>query len=407
MKNKDVLQMEKTKILQKMNDAIQKNDPDAFAAAFEELAGNIQEAVIGEAQAMIGQQDATILSSRGVRQLTSEETKYYQAVIEAMKSSNPQQALTGLDVVLPKTTIDSIFEDMAESHELLQAINFQNTTALTEWLLNTNAKQLATWGALTDAITKELSSGFKKIDLSQNKLSAFMVVSNSMLDLGPAWLDVYLRAVLQEALYCGLENGIINGNGKGQPIGMIKDIHDGVSVNSSTGYPDKTATAITDLSVETYGTILGGLAKDENEKYRAISELLMVVNPEDYFTKIMPVTTVKTPLGTYVNNVFPFPTRVVQSTCVAANKAIMGIGQKYFMGIGTGKDGKIEYDDSVKFLEDQRAYRVKLYGDGRAADDNCFKLFDITNLKKEIPEVSINGTPSVTVEGTVKTKEQA
>ena len=119
MKNKDVLVQEKALILQQMNDAIVKNDPDAFAAAFEKLSLNIQENILNEVAEQQQAADTMILAGRGVRQLTSEETKYFQAVIEAMKSSNPQQALTDLEVVMPKTVIDRVFEDLTQQHPLL------------------------------------------------------------------------------------------------------------------------------------------------------------------------------------------------------------------------------------------------------------------------------------------------
>ena len=40
-----------------------------------------------------------ILAGRGVRVLTSEEVRYYNKLVEAMKSGNPKQALESLDVV--------------------------------------------------------------------------------------------------------------------------------------------------------------------------------------------------------------------------------------------------------------------------------------------------------------------
>ena len=86
MKNKDVLMQEKAKILQQMNDAIAGNDPDAFAEAFEKLSMNIQENILNEVEMQRQSADAVALAARGVHPLTSEETKYYQAVIEAMKS---------------------------------------------------------------------------------------------------------------------------------------------------------------------------------------------------------------------------------------------------------------------------------------------------------------------------------
>ena len=224
MKNKDVLAMEKAKILEKMNKAIQENDQDAFAAAFEELSMNIQENILAEVDMIRQNADAAILAGRGTRQLTSEEKNYYEKVIAAMKSSNPKQALADLDVVMPKTTIDAVFEDLTTEHPLLNAINFMNTSGMIEMIMNTDETELATWDTLCAEIVTELTSGFKKVNMSLDKLSAFLPVCKAMLDLGPAWLDRYVRDILQEALYNGLENGIIAGTGKNQPIGMIKQV---------------------------------------------------------------------------------------------------------------------------------------------------------------------------------------
>lgn len=388
MKNKDVLAQEKAQILQKMNDAILKNDGDAFAAAFEELSLNIQENILSEVEAQQQATDAMILAGRGVRQLTSEETKYFQAVIEAMKSSNPKQALTDLEVVMPKTVIDRVFEDLVAQHPLLDAINFQNTSGLIEMYLNTDETQLASWGALTGEITKELTSGFKMVNMSFKKLSAFIPVCKAMLDLGPAWLDRYVRDILTEAIYTGLEQGIIAGTGKDQPIGMMKQVGDEVETTGGV-YPDKEAVEVTSLDPVTYGELLATLATSPKGKSRMVQNVILVVNPVDYFKKIMPGTTIMTPSGTYTNNVLPFPTTVIQSIQVPANKAVLGLGRKYFMGIGTAKSGKIEYSDQYHFLEDERIYLTKLYGHGEPLDNNAFLVLDITNLKPAILKVEV------------------
>lgn len=388
MKNKDVLVQEKALILQQMNDAIAKNDPDAFAAAFEKLSLNIQENILNEVAEQQQAADAMILAGRGVRQLTSEETKYFQAVIEAMKSSNPQQALTDLEVVMPKTVIDRVFEDLTQQHPLLDAINFQNTSGLIEMYLNTDETQLASWGALTGEITKELTSGFKMVNMSFKKLSAFIPVAKAMLDLGPAWLDRYVRDILTEAIYNGLEQGIIAGTGKDQPIGMMKQVGDNVETTGGV-YPDKEAIAVTSLDPVTYGELLATLATSPKGKSRVVQNVILVVNPADYFRKIMPGTTMMTPTGSYTNNVLPFPTTVIQSTQVPANKAVLGLGRKYFMGIGTAKSGKIEYSDQYHFLEDERVYLTKFYGHGEPLDNNAFLVLDITNLKPAILKVEV------------------
>lgn len=386
-------------------EAAKQEDEGVFAKAFAEFASVIEQQVLAEAQEQAenvqAEHDATLLAARGVRQLTSQEREYYQKVTDAMRSANPKQALTELDVVMPKTIINDVFTDMTTNHPLLDAIDFQNTGAVTEWLMNSNPDQLATWSPLCAEIVKELTSGFRKIDLQQNKLSAFIPVCKAMLDLGPEWLDRYVRAILSEALYLGLEDGILNGRGQTtdlhEPIGMRKDLAG--SVVPSTGYPDKTKVAVNSLDPVNYGALLAKMAKTENGHTRVVSNVIMVVNPTDYLTKVMPATTVRRTDGGYNNDVLPVPTQIIQSSRMAEGEAIIGLGKRYLMAAGTGKSGRIEYSDEYHFLEDERVYLTKFYGHGQPKDNNSFILADISNLKPTVLEVSVVSMPSTTPEG--------
>lgn len=175
MKNKDLLALQKVEIMNKLNQALKDGDDEVFQTAFTEYTDMLQEAVLQEARGYVQASDNNILAGRGARVLTSQETKYYEQVIEAMKSTNPKQALTLIDETLPTTVIDSIFEDIQEVHPLLKEITFQNTGILTEILITTqDGRHLATWGKLCDTIVKELTAGTEVIDLKQNKLSAFI-----------------------------------------------------------------------------------------------------------------------------------------------------------------------------------------------------------------------------------------
>jgi len=386
MKNLDVIKQNNAAVLQKMQEAVKNNDTEAFAAAFSEFAEAIQEAILKDARSLIEANDAAVLAQRGVRQLTSEETAYYNKVIEAMRSKDPKQAITLIDDVMPKTVIDEIFTYLTENHPLLDAITFQNTGAIVQWIMSTSSG-VAGWGELSDAINDELLGAFSTIELDKKKLTAFISVSNAMLDLGPAWLDRYVRTLLAEAIAVGLETAIVDGDGKNKPLGMTRQLSgavDGV-------YPRKNAIAITALDPETYGNILDILSQAPNNKRRAINSVLLIVNPADYFTKVFPATTPRTTDGGFRNDVFPFPTTVIQSTAVPVGYAVMGLGDRYFMGLGTGtgKGGRIEYSDEYKFLEDHRIYRVKFYGNGRPMDENAFVYLDITGLKPYVQKVEV------------------
>lgn len=401
MTNFDRIDNARSEFATRMLAAAKEDNNEAFVAALCDFGKSVEDRLLAEAREMRDQNDAAILQARGVRQLTSEESTYYNKMIEAMRSSNPKAALSELDVVMPKTTIDAIFDDLTQQHPLLEAIDFQNTESLIEILVNTNSTELATWSPLTAEITKELTSGFKKITLGMHKLSAFIPVAKAMLDLGPAWLDRYVRAILTEALYNGLEAGIISGDGKDAPIGMTRQVGEGVTVTGGK-YPEKTAVELTALDPVAYGKLLATLTQAPNGKHRAVASVIMVVNPVDYLTKVMPATTIRAADGTYVSNVLPFPTTIIQSVHITEGKAIVGLPKRYFAGLGTAKSGKLEYSDEYHFLEDERVYATKLYGHGEPLDNNAFVLCDISKLEPAIQEVNVKQ-----VKGTVTTKAEA
>ena len=405
MKSKDVKALTREELAQKFNEALKTNDPEQVAQAMADMAEGIQNEIMERAQSVanIEQLDAQALSSRGLRQLTSSEKKYYEKLIEAMKSDNPKQALSSLEVTMPETIIEDVFEDLRREHPLLAAINFQNTTYVTEWILSKNGKQKAKWGAITAEVTKELEGEFEKMNMTLNSLTAWLPVAKSMLDLGAQWLDSYVREVLKDAIYCGLEEAIVAGTGIDMPIGMMKDLS--ARKTEEEAYPDKTAVKITRFDAQQYGGVIAKLALSRNNRPRKVAGVIMVVNPVDYFAKVMPATTVQRPDGTFANDVLPYPTTVIQCEEVPAGKAVVGIADKYFMGMGTSKDGVIEYDDSYKFLQRERVYAAFLYGNGKPLDNNAFTVLDISALEPMVYVVE-TGTKEVVVEKTAWTEEE-
>ncbi len=388
MRNLDQRQKNRNDILQRMADAVRNNDQDAFAQAFGDLAGDIEESLRDDFREHVSAQDAAVLASRGHRSLTSDERTFYTQLTAAMREEgDPRQALTNVNTVFPETVIDQIFDDLRSNHPLLGAINFQNTKTLIKILLSTTGGT-AKWGELGAEVNSELSADFTEVDLTLAQLTAFIPVPRYILDLGPEWMDRYVRELLSEAIAVGLETGIVSGDGDKQPIGMIMKLTGALDGKHSV----KETVTVTDLSPTTYGTLLDTLSQGPNDKRRAVNRVLLVVNPSDYFTKVFPATTVRSADGTYNSDVFPFPTTVIQSVAVEKGKAVMGLPERYFMGIGAGSGGgRIEYSDHFQFLKRNRVYLVYLYGYGKPMDDNAFLYLDIsglkpTNLKVEVVE---------------------
>lgn len=391
-------------IRESMMQALKDNDPSAYSAAFDEMmqrvAADLREESEQRVEELRQSSDAAILAQRGVRQLTSEERKYYQAVIDAMKSRDPKQALANPDLVLPETTINAVFDELQTRHPLLSRINFRPSGGAVELVMAENGYQTAVWGELCDEIVKELLAGFVKIDSMLLKLSAFLPVCKAMLELGPTWLDRFVREVLYEALANGLEYGIVNGTGHKEPIGMTRDIGPNVSVVGGV-YPKKAAVKLSDLRPRSVGALLSLLATDPSGKARLVRDVILLVHPQDYFLRVFPATTVMAPDGTYRNDVLPYPMTVMQSLALEPGEAVIGLAYRYFAVAGTAREGRIEYSDHYRFLEDERVYLIKAYANGRPMDNNAFTRLDITGLQTAALQVEQVTAPTPSNDATL------
>lgn len=388
MKAKDIMINARDTFSTEFQAALQSGDDKALAAAIANFSEGVQTSLMEDFETnQVGASDSAVLASRGVRVLTSSETKYYNKLIEAMNSDRPRDAIANIDVAIPETIIDAVMDDIESQFPLLDVINFRNVTGITKWIYNTKGTQEAVWGALSSKITEELAGSISSFSLEQCKLTAYMAVSKDFLKLGPAWVDRYVRAILAESNGIALEKAVVDGDGSKGPIGMDRDLTKGTTTSGVTTYTAKTATKVTTLDPSTYGTILSGIAKTETGRQRNLTDVIMVVSPADYLTKIMPATTILTPQGTYVSDVLPYPTKVIQSLGVPTGKAIVGLAKQYFMGVGTSKNGFIEYSDHAQFLDDNRVYTTHFYGNGRPLDNNAFTLLDISALTAPVFKV--------------------
>ncbi len=367
--------------------AMEAKDFEAIGEAVQTYSESVREEILDIAREYQQTADASILASRGVRQLTSAEQKFYDNLIASASSEDPKQALTGGEKTFPQTVIDTVIEDIENAHPLLAALKITNTYGSVKFVFATDTKQLASWGQLTAAITQEISGTIEAVEFRSNKLTAFMPVPKDILDLGASYVDAYVRKILADALACGLEYGAIYGTGNNMPIGMTKDLDGSVTQGE---YPDKTPVALSKLDVKSYTSVIAQLATKRGGRPRTISKVALIVNPVDYLTKIIPATTVQATDGTYKNNVFPFPTEVFPSEMVEQGTAILGILDNYILAISTGGvSGNIQYSDQYQFLEDVRTYIVKLTGTGRPVDNTSFIVLNIANLKAAMIQVEV------------------
>lgn len=311
--------------------------------------------------------DQATLNARGVRTLTTAEKKFYAAAIEV-------ESFDGVAALVPPTVFDRIFEDLATEHPLLSRINMQTTGAATMWVTRKEGATTAYWGDVCAEIEEMVDNGFETVDMGMQKLSGFLVVCKAMFELGPEWLDRYVRTLLTEIMATELEKVAVNGDGNKKPIGMMRDLDGSVTLGV---YPEKTPVALPDFSPATIGELI--LAPTTKGGTRDYTGITLIINPLDYASKFFAIGAKQKDDGSWTFNNFAVPgLEIIRTPAVPIGKVVAGKPADYFMGVGS--QAKLESTDVLRMIEDQRLYLVRQLINGRPLDNEAFTVFDIADM---------------------------
>lgn len=374
-----------TKSASKIVEAFQSGDAKQMESAWDAFGNEIAESIRADFDLYSQSKDDQVLANRGYRTLTAKESAWYTGIAQALKGAESKQSFIDIlkdenvDDLMPETVIEDVLRYLIETRPLLSKIRFANAGYSTKWIINDSTVQKGAWGEIDEKITQEIKGALKVLDITQAKYTAFCIIPLDLLDMGPVFLDAFIRAVMAEALGYGLEDAIVNGTGVNMPIGATKNPNG--DFNQSTGYPDKEKVAVTSFAPADYGKLVAKVALTEKGKMRDINSVVLLVNTVDYLTKVMPATTVLAPeVGGYVRDLFPFPTEVIKSNVVKSGTAVLGVIEDYTLAVGGKRNGAIIFDDSVHFLDDARTFKLVQHAAGRAYDNTSFAVLDISNL---------------------------
>lgn len=402
-----------TKSAAKIAEAFQSGDAKQMESAWDAFGNEIAESIRADFDLYSQSKDDQVLANRGYRTLTAKETAWYTGIAQALKRAESKQAFIDIlgdehvDDLMPETVIEDVLRYLIETRPLLSKIRFANAGYSTKWIINDSTVQKGSWGTIDSKVTNEIKGALKVLDITQAKYTAFCIIPLDLLDMGPVFLDAFIRAVLAEALGYGLEDAVVNGTGVNMPIGMTKNPNG--DFNQSTGYPDKEKVAVTSFAPVDYGKLVAKVARTEKGKMRDIKGVVLLVNTIDYLTKVMPATTVLAPeVGGYVRDLFPFPTEVIESNVVKTGTAVLGVLEDYTLAVGGKRNGAITFDDSVRFLDDVRTFKLIQHAAGRAYDNTSFAVLDISNLDPAyvtVKNVNAAAAAAATVETQSDTSE--
>ncbi|MEK4922384.1 phage major capsid protein [Cytobacillus sp. FSL R5-0569] len=311
--------------------------------------------------------DRSILQNRGQHVLTSEETRFFQNVID--KGGFDDES------ILPESTQERIFEDLTTEHPLLSELGLQDLGAVTR-IITSDPSGSAVWGKLMGGIAGQISTNFDEEKITQNKLTGFLVMPNDMLELGPKWVERYSRVVTVELISVGLERGFVLGTGKDEPIGLIKDLNGAVQ---NGVYPDKASSGTLTFepgrkTIVELKNVIKKLSANEKGKARKVAgKVVMVVNPFDNFD-IQASATVQNANGVYVTNL-PFNPTIAESEFVPEGKVIFFVKGQYLAAIAGGY--KLNKYTETFAMEDATLYTIKQFATGKPLDNNAALVYDL------------------------------
>lgn len=324
------------------------------------------------AESVRASQDADYKRTLGLRTLSANERAFYE------KFKDIRQSITAAQIdIIPTEIIDRTLDDVKQASSIMKLVTFAPAN-VKKWI-TASKTGTAVWGALTDAISGELTAQISGLNIDVHKLTAYLVIPKAIRELSLEFVDKYFRAILAEAMQDGLAAGYLDGDGKNGPIGILRKINE---TNSDGTNAKKTVkTNIRKLSPK-------GLAETRkiltNNGNRTVDTLYLICNPLDEAEYVDPAMFGEALTGGYVNKSF-MPIEKIPETNCPQGTAIFTIDRAYVMGMtGTVVN---EYDQT-KALDDADVIIAKCEANGRPTDDNTAVPFDVTKLEEYVLPVT-------------------
>lgn len=347
--------------------------PEQIEGAWE----NMQNSLVDSLTTQITEQvsnanlDKSVLTSRGANVLTAEETKFFN---EVARSSGFES-----DAVLPKTTVDRIFEDLVTEHPLLSVINFQNLGTVKAEVITSEKSGTFAWGPIFGEIASQLNAAFTKETFEQSKLTAFVVLAKDLDKFGPSWVEAYVRTQITETYAVALEQGIITGAGpvKHEPIGLIRDL--AAAVDPTAGHAKKAVKdTLTLADADTRIKEIGGICKtlSKTTKGKSINlggKVIFLLNPTDAWDLKIDFT-IQNAIGAYIT-ALPFGVQIVESEFATEGELVAFVSDRYDAYSAGGVT--VNKFDQTLAIEDANLYTAKGFAFGKAKDNNAVQIYKL------------------------------
>ncbi|TDM15704.1 phage major capsid protein [Macrococcus bovicus] len=319
--------------------------------------------------------DMNVKLQRGNNVLLAEERKFFKMLVE----DDANYDLYKKGELIPKTTVERIFDDIKVERPLLNKINFKLGGLKTRLILADPSGQ-AVWGEIFGKIQGQIGASIRAIEFTQNKLTAFAIVPKDLIEFGPEWVERFVRLQLVEAIGQKIEEGVVKGGGSTvhQPVGLMKQmtydedgnvtgVKDKVSSGKLTFADDKT----TAKELAGVGTLLSVTEKGKPVNVRG--KISMLVSPADSFS-VEASNTIQTQNGLWITSL-PYNIDPVVSEFVPSAKVVPFVGSRY-EAVHTGNVEIKGYDQTLA-LEDCDLFITKHFAHGQPLDNKTSLVYDL------------------------------
>lgn len=357
--------------------------PEQVNAALEEyftaVAEDASDQVRAEYEELKNVSDNSILQARGIHTLTAEETKFYNEVTKAGGFNE--------DIVWPETIIERVFDDIQKDRPILSLINFTPSVGKLK-VIRARRKGVAVFGPLHKDLEGQLDAEFGATEVTQLALTSFFLISNDTLDLGPRWVDRYVRLCLAEATAEAWEKAIVTGTGNNEPIGLLKDLEGAVTGGV---YPDKAvAGTLTFADAPTMVTEFADVLKRASKYTKKINaadpgttefrkvkgNVYLIVNPVNYYDIMARVTT-QNANGVFVSNLPFIPEKnIIESLEVPENKLIAFVSGEY--DATQSRPEKVSVYKETFAMKRATLYAADMLGNGEPVNNDAAQVYDVT-----------------------------
>ena len=294
-----------------------------------------------------------------------------------------------------RLNLHNLSDKEKQFYEGLKDVKQAITANVKKWLVGEHSGT-AVWGDLTDAIKGELNASFETLDLEVKKLTVYLVIPKAIRDLALPFVDKYFTAILAEAMQDGLVKGYLDGNGKTGPVGIMNKIAS--FKTDGTAQAKTVMNTVTKFSPKGLAPVRKTLSKDGE---REIGTLYLLCNPSDEAEYVDPALYGESLTGGYRNTSF-MSLEKIPDVNVPKGKGIFTMAGVYTMG---ASGVELNTYDQTKAMDDADVIIGKCYANGRAVDDDCAVVFDVTKLEEYVLPVQQVTVPQTIAQAAEPTGE--